>query len=483
MKEFVQSIMIVPDSPTLSLLIWSVLLIVMLYLARQPAHKAIHSLGQVFYRTFRSFSRALSMTEQKMRDRNREVLFESGKEAAERLIEREFYRIDTVVKHDLADYPVLHRSMQDGISKIEEDYTCCNEDIALPSIQGWEKAVDAVAKIPTKNSSSMVTDVLQDINRTFSNSYRDALDEYRQVCNDRLSVMNKMAPVWRNISRSLNKVDKNIENLNKRASEIGGYMDRYEEVQRQTNYAERTLSSSSITQFFIAGLVLAIAIGGAMVNFNLIAYPMQEMVGGNSYLMGFKTANIAAIVIILVEISMGLFLMELLRITQLFPMISSIDDKMRRRLIVISFSILFTLACVESALAFMRDIMAADNLAFKESLKQGAAGAGAAAAAEGRVIPMIAQMVIGFILPFALVFVAIPLEAFIHSSRAVLGIIAVWIVRTVAMTMRMAGIGSRQAGEFLIQLYDLIIFVPLWVEKHVHERFLKDKARKMEIMP
>lgn len=73
------------------------------------------------------------------------------------------------------------------------------------------------------------------------------------------------------------------------------------------------------------GAVLAVAIGGAIINFHLIAPPMQEMVGGSSYIMGYKAASIAALVIILVEVAMGLFLMESLRITRLFPLIAALD--------------------------------------------------------------------------------------------------------------------------------------------------------------
>ncbi len=43
-----------------------------------------------------------------------------------------------------------------------------------------------------------------------------------------------------------------------------------------------------------------------------------------------KTSDIAALVIILIEIAMGLFLLESLRITRLFPIISSMDDQMHR---------------------------------------------------------------------------------------------------------------------------------------------------------
>jgi hypothetical protein len=474
--------MIVPDSPTLSAIIWAIVLITMLYLARQPAHKAMHSLLETFYRGLRLASRSLMSTEERMRTRNREVLLESGKEAAERQIEREFYRIDAVVKRDLADYPALHKKMQDGIERIEDDYGGCTEDTELPSIQGWEKAVDAVAKIPTKGNS-MVSDVLSDINNTFSTSYRDALEEYRQSCNDRISVMSKMAPVWRDLSRTLDKVNRNITDLHKRAGEISGLMQRYEDIQAGTDKAIRMLSSSSVTQFFVSFFVLVIAIGGAVINFNLIAYPMQEMVGGSSYLMGFKTANIAALVIILVEISMGLFLMELLRVTRLFPMIGSIDDKMRKRMIWICFGILLTLACVESALAFMRDVMAADKQAFNESIRRSLDGTAAVTTVASRNIPMIAQMVIGFILPFALVFVAIPLESFIHSSRTVMGIIAVWLIRGLAFLLRFMGTIFKQLGTFFEHLYDLVIFVPLWLEKLVHDRSLRQKDKKIGITP
>ena len=225
------------------------------------------------------------------------------------------------------------------------------------------------------------------------------------------------------------------------------------------------LESSSMTQFFISGLVLLIAFGGAVINFNLIALPMSEMVGGGSYIGQFKTSNVAALVIILVEVAMGLYLMESLRITKLFPVIGSMDDKMRRRMIWVTFSILLILACVESALAFMRDQIAADMQALRQSL----------AAVEGGQpvnswIPTVGQMVMGFILPFALTFVAIPLESFISSSRTVMGFVLVGLLRGTAFLLRLMGNIASYLGELLVNLYDVLIFPPLWIEKFVHSR-------------
>ena len=76
----------------------------------------------------------------------------------------------------------------------------------------------------------------------------------------------------------------------------------------------------------------------------------------------------------------------------------------------------------------------------------------------------------GFILPFALMFVAIPLESFVHSLRTVMGIVGVASLRSLAWVLRLIGNISRFTGLTLINLYDVIIFAPLWIEKQVKSR-------------
>jgi hypothetical protein len=280
-----------------------------------------------------------------------------------------------------------------------------------------------------------------------------------------------MLPLWRKVQRTLNDIGKSITKLNDRAKSIDRYMDEYEEIRNQTDKAARMLSSSSLTQFFVAGLVLLIAIGGAIINFNLIALPMSEMVGGASYIGPYKTSDVAGLVIILIELTMGLFLMESLRITRLFPIIGSMDDKMRRRMIWITFTMLAILAGVESALAFMRDRIAHDM----EALRQTLAGVEQSTIATS-MIPTIGQMVMGFILPFALAFVAIPLESFISSSRTVLGVVAVGLLRFLAFLLRLLGNIGYYVGRFVVNMYDLIIFPTIWLEGVVLGVKTKHKA-------
>jgi hypothetical protein len=281
-----------------------------------------------------------------------------------------------------------------------------------------------------------------------------------------------MMPVWRKMSMTLVDVNKTISGLLERSKVIDSKMEQYEQIRRGTDKAERMLSSSSLTQFFISGFVLLIAIGGAVINFNLIALPMSEMVGGSSYIGTLKTSDVAAMVIILVEVAIGLFLMESLHITKLFPIIGSMDDKMRSRMIWITFSILFILASIESSLAYMRDVIAADMQALRLSL----ADAEVVTSVSRNWIPTVGQMVMGFILPFALTFVAIPLESFIHSSRTVLGVVFVAFLKGVTFLLRLIGNFAKSMGAMIVGVYDLVIFGPLWLEGIIKTREPRDES-------
>jgi hypothetical protein len=213
--------------------------------------------------------------------------------------------------------------------------------------------------------------------------------------------------------------------------------------------------------------VIAVAIGGAFINFSLISRPMAEMVGGTSYIGAYQTADIAALVIILVELSIGLFLMESLRITRLFPIVGALSDRLRVRMIWITFAILTLLATVEAGLAYMREVLLRDELA-TTALLRGEAGVGGTA--DALWITTAAQMGMGFVLPFALTFVAIPLETFVHAFRNVAGAAVAVLLRFVTLVLRMIANGVRQIGSVLLNLYDLVIFAPLWVEERFHMR-------------
>jgi len=193
-------------------------------------------------------------------------------------------------------------------------------------------------------------------------------------------------------------------------------------------------------------------------------------VGAHSYLAGIPASDVAALFIIAIEVTSGLFLMESVGVTRLFPIISSLDDRKRKIIFWATLIFLLVFASIESSLAYMREMLIADNAAITQFLSD------SVKVEEPHLswIPSVGQMVMGFVLPFALTFVAIPLESLIHSSRTVIGLVLAWLLRSLAFIMRLAGQLLSSTGVLLITLYDLIIFLPLRVEQSLQ----KNKQQK-----
>jgi len=448
-----------PDQPGVSLTIWLVILIVLMYAARKPAHIAILSLVRGLRNALRIMAHSILLAEAQLKKRNKEVLIAHGRDSTERYIEREFQRVEALISRDLSGYPSLQRDLKDQITRIDEDYVQSGE--VPPKPPEWLEAIDAVAKIPS-NGSPVVAKLLGDIHGTLKKAMDKDTVEYRQANKQRHQLLKNMMPYWRKLTRILGSVEKKITGLESRSNIIDQQMEQYEQILSKTDYSERMLSSSSLTQFFVSGLVLFIAIIGGYVNFQLVALPMSEMVGAGSYIGSIKSSDVAALFIIAIEVSLGLFLMESIGVTRLFPVISMLDDRKRKIILWVTFSFLFVFACIESSLAYMRDMLAADS----ESLTQMLAGV-EVAEPEFRWIPSVGQMVMGFILPFALTFVAIPLESFIHSSRTVIGLFLVWLLRMTSFVIRLTANLIHGTGLFVISVYDLVIFLPLRIEQAV----------------
>jgi len=461
--------------PVLSALLWLALAVLALYFARPTAHAVFGATARTLHHGCRLAAAAILRAEERLSRRNREVLLAAGREARERVVEREFDRVADSVRRDLGRYAALHRQLSESIERIDDDHQAAAE--VPPEPPGWVTAVEAVASIEAREGRAAIGDVLSDIHKSLVRAHKDAMVLYRKASRERHSLLHRMRPHWRQIQQTLTGVGKSVDSLLDRSGAIDRHMQEYEDIVANRDQAVSILGSSSLVYFFVAALVLMVAIGGATINFSLIARPMAEMVGGTALIGGFRTADIAALVIIMVEISMGLFLMESLRITRLFPVIGALPDKIRVRMIWITFSILFLLASVEAGLAYMREVLLQDELATSALLRGG--GEAGTLSGEYLWITTAAQMGMGFILPFALTFVAIPLETFVHSLRTVIGVTTMGLLRMFAMLLRVLGNTCRHLGTVLQQLYDLPLFIPLWLEQRHGDSGARPAARKV----
>ncbi len=459
--------MIWPENPALSALVLALVAMAFLYAARRPVHELLAALGGLVGAPLRVAARWLVSTAAEMKSRNKAVLLAHARVEAESRIEREFERLAAMVRRDLQGYPTLQRKLLDEITRIEEDYRKCGE--VPPPPPDWVEAVTAMANVRT-GGGEMVQKILGEIKSSIDSIHDRALKEYRRSYESRHRILEGFMPFWRSVDRNLAEVNKKLADLQESAAAVDAQMAKYEGIVARTDKAEHALTVSAFTQFAIAFLVMAVAAGGAFINFKLIALPMSEMVGAGDYLTSsLRTSEVAALVIIFVEASMGLFLMEALRITHLFPRIATLSERMRRRMMWIALALLVTLAGVEAALALMRDVLIAD----KQALLQSLAAAPQAAATDGWVgrIPTAGQMLLGFILPFALAFVAIPLESLIHSTRTVGGVLLAALVGALALALRLASSIARRMARVLITLYDVVIVLPLLVEHLARKGF------------
>lgn len=458
-------LMIWPDQPALSWLVLVLVAVVLLYGARRAVHGLVLAVSRALSGALRIGSRTLLASADRMQARNTEVLLALGERETRRSIEREFQRIGAIVERDLAGYPALQRQMLEHLTKMEEDYQ--KAGTVEPPPPDWLEAVQSIAKI--KTGSELAQQLLAQIAESIEAIYEKILAEYRRANEERHAILKGLIPFGRSLTDTLGRVDQNIGNLQNTARQIDGYMTKYEQIASRSDVAIHALTTSALTTFITSALVLAVAFGGAFVNFWLIARPMAAMVGGGAYVAGgLDAAQVAALVIILIEAAMGLFLLEALGITRMFPAIHHLGPRLRKLLLWVSFSILFILAGIEVALALMRDQLIAADLMLKRDLA-GATAAAAQAPVHDWVlaIPLAGQMILGFVLPFALAFVGVPLENFMHSGRSVMGVLAVAAVRGTGAALRMLAHGSKHLGNALTLAYDAVVCVPLMIERGV----------------
>ena len=478
MKDM-NSWLVLPDNSALSVLVVLIVAMIVLYAARVPMHGLIRASGHALGGPMRLGARWLAAVAEAMKLRNRAVLLGQGRRETGQRVEREFERIGILVTRDLQGYPNLQRRILEEITRVEEDFRKCGE--VPPPPPDWVEAVAAVAEIKT-GGGEVVQKILVEIRDSIERIHDKAIAEYRRAYQTRHGILEGFMPYWRSLDTTMKQVDTKMAHLQESAATVDAQMEKYKKIVAKTSEAETTLTNSSYTQFTISIIVLWIALGGAFINFKLIALPMSEMVGAGDYLTAsLRTSEVAALVIILLEASMGLFLLESLRITHLFPRIANLNDRTRRRMIWISLVLLVTLAGIEAALALMRDMLIAD----KQALLQSLASAPAAASGDGWIsrIPTAGQMILGFMLPFALAFVAIPLESFIHSARTVCGVLAVDFVYTLGFVLRVLGNLVRLASRVLLHFYDLLIVLPLMAEqlvKSLRGREPRVKARPLD---
>jgi len=449
-----------PNQPALSVFaLWS-LSVVFLWAARAPMLQMVRALGNGLQQGFDSLAQWCGEVARGMRERSREGLLAAGTLELQGKLDREFHRIDQGFSDKLGQYSALHRRLDDLLLKADADYQSCGE--APPEVPGWTSAVESIANIPP-NGDPNVHKVLEGIRKSLREAERKALQSYRDESARRHKVLGGMLAYWKEVRGLMSRMKDSVERALETATRINGYVDEYEKLRGEREAAARALTYSAVKLFTISLLVLGIALGGAFINFQLIALPMSELVPAGARIGGVPVSTISALVIVLMEAAVGFFIMDMLGITDLFPKLASIPTGKRRLILGLALCGLFFLASVESSLAVLREKIVEADAVLKLALADSSTAV--VSEASNSRIPVVGQAVLGFVLPWILAMVAIPLEMLLDSGRHVAAALAAMCLGAVGNLARVVSHTTRALFRMIPNLYDVYISIPLRIER------------------
>jgi hypothetical protein len=430
---------------------------VVFFAGRDAIHRALRSFGQLVSGPLRSFGHFCKRHAQELMAHGKELLLEAGRQSQERKIERELVRIKEGFARELRHYPELHQKLASGAERLNADIER-SQDLPPPA-PGWSDAVASIARLPALPDKSS-RKILDEIKEHAVEAEKTAQKSYQRDAAARHKVLHALAPVVKEIHGALRQTNAAVSRALDVTHRVDAQIERYEQIRAGDEAARRSLAADAVVTFVISLIVTAVAAGGAFVNFQLIALPMSELVPTASRVGGVGVPQIAALVLVLMEAAAGLFLMEALGITELFPRLQTLTRDKRRLIFAMAFSALLIFAGIEASLAVLREQIVEAEMLLKATLA-GAKPARSTAAS----IPVIGQAVLGFVLPWLLALVAVPLEMLIVSGRHV-GLCAVaFLLGCVGLISRVLGRGVWFASKALSALFDLYIAVPLLFER------------------
>jgi len=463
-----------PDNPALSIgLLWLVSA-VFLWAAREPMLELLRGLGRGLETGLRAGGRWCASTAEDLARRSRATLVAVGRLELERKVNRELQRVDASFAEKLGQYSTLHRRVDDLILDLDADYKSCGH--APPELPNWTPAAEAVAGIPVQSGDPNVHKILEGIRGSMRDAEKKALRSYRTDTAKRHGILGRMRGDWREIRLLLSRIHDCVAKALQTSHKIDAYVDQYQGLLRDEGTDARALSLSAMKPFLISLVVLGVALGGAFVNFQLIALPMSELVPAGARLGGIPVSTVSALVIVLMETALGIFLMDMLGITDLFPKLGSLALSRRRLILGLALAGLFFLACVESSLAVLREQIVEAESALKLTLA-GQAGQVVAQATNSS-IPVIGQAVLGFVLPWILALVAIPLEMLLDSGRHVAAGFGVLVLRGLGHLASALAHAARSFTQTAPSFYDVYIAIPRRIERMVRSREPRDPSER-----
>ena len=465
-----ESFFLFPTYPALSILVLLAVSMVFFYFAREPMHRLLTTLREALVGGLDKIADGARTTADRWNERSRKVLVETGLDQLSGKLEQELQRLDSAYTRRLADYPDLHRNLEAAVRELESDYKEAGQ--VPPEAPGWGEVVATLSQLQESEDRRSVVRILKEIRRSVESGQKRALDEYRDQASKRHKILGRLAPVLRNISRRLDKVGKAVSSVLDTTSRLDTTIERFAELRSGDEQSVESLSARTTRQFFLALLVLGVAVAAAAINFQLIALPMSELVPAGARILGLPVPQIAALVIVALEVVVGIFLLDALGITTIFPKIAAMERRNRRLVLATAFAALFFLAAVEASLAVLREYLVESEMTLRQAL------AGTEVQDVGlSALPVAGQATLGFILPWILALLAVPLEMLLESGQHVATRAAAGLVALAGHLSRFLSYLVGYVIQILGHLYDAYIVLPAQLAEAWKSRDAEDQEK------
>ncbi len=403
---------LVPAMPAVSISILVCLSMIFLFFARESVHKMIQAMSDGSAGGLRKLAEWTRKSAETLREKDRKVLLESGVAKMQGEILQEFCRIDTANTKSLASYPKLQLRLDENISRIERDYEECGQ--VTPMAPGWSEVIESIGNAQNTTSDRIIEKMLGEIHKSAVAGEKKALSEFRDVTSKRHRILGAMSPIWKRVEKLGKDINNQVGKVMENGRNIEKYMTQYEKISAADPESVDMLSSKVTKLFIISLIVICVGLVGAFINFNLIALPMSELVPAGVRVAGMAVSEVSALVIVALELVLGIFLFEAMGVTHTFPQIANMTRGKRKVILYGALLGLLFLSSVEASLAVLRENLAEAKSALDISL---AGGVAQITETINSNITVIGQALLGFVLPWILAVIAIPLEMFIEASQ------------------------------------------------------------------
>lgn len=327
---------------------------------------------------------------------------------------------------------------------------------------------------------------LSKLERTIAQQTSKAMAERLTPIRPALTALKTEGPRLREVADKLTKTQQEFD---KHADDVNKSFVEFEQIVKSEDRTAVAAKASIFVPWLIAVLITTIALAGVFLNFFLIERPMSEIVGEGARIGGVGLPAVAAIVVIFLEFVAGVILMDAAGFTKLIPAFHAMTQSSRRIMFFVAFGFLTAFSVLEITLSIVREEIIEQQQETRDIANRAllapppspdAAAPDATAPAEegaastnerpnvfGLQLSTFAQVILAAIIPWLLAAAALPLEAIVRNSVFMVSIAGSYLMLFGAFLFKTLAVLFKNIGLFVLSIYDLIIFAPLWIERRV----------------